>query len=147
VDLKPQLRAMGVANALALTATAAATDVTTAGFAVAAVGLIGTVAGPAVDVRIAGWLLHPDAGELSCGMAVQVDPVKPTLKAPGITLLKLKYDKPLSNSAFTFTLRRYSAGSARTASGRRSASVAGPHIRLLTIAPETIPAVPPRWFN
>ena len=68
MDLKPQLRAMGVANALALTATAAATDVTTAGFAVAAVGLIGKVAGPAVDVRIAGWLLHPDAGELSCGV-------------------------------------------------------------------------------
>jgi hypothetical protein len=39
--------------------------------------------------------------------AVQVDPIKPTLKAPGIKLLKLTYDKPLSNFAFKFKLRRY----------------------------------------
>jgi hypothetical protein len=38
---------------------------------------------------------------------VQVDPIKPTLKAPGIKLSKLKYDKPLSNFAFRFNLRRY----------------------------------------
>jgi len=36
-----------------------------------------------------------------------VDPIKPTLKAPGIKLLKLKYDNPLSNFAFEFNLRRY----------------------------------------
>ena len=41
------------------------------------------------------------------GRAVRVDPIKPTLKAPGIKLLKLKYDKPLSNFAFKFNLRRY----------------------------------------
>ena len=41
---------------------------------------------------------------------MQVDPVKPTLKAPGIKLLKLKYDTPLSNFAFKFKLRRYSKG-------------------------------------
>jgi hypothetical protein len=41
------------------------------------------------------------------GKAVQVDPFKPTLKAPGIKLLKLKYDKPLSDVAFKFNLRRY----------------------------------------
>jgi hypothetical protein len=29
------------------------------------------------------------------GRAVQVDLIKPTLKAPGIELLKLKYGKPL----------------------------------------------------
>jgi hypothetical protein len=29
------------------------------------------------------------------------------LKAPGIKRLKLKYDKPLSNFAFKFNLRRY----------------------------------------
>jgi len=39
---------------------------------------------------------------------VQVDPTKPTLKAPGIMLFKLKYDNPHSNFAFKFTLRRYS---------------------------------------
>jgi hypothetical protein len=38
---------------------------------------------------------------------VQVDPIKPTLKAPGIKLVKLKHDKPLSNIAFKFNLHRY----------------------------------------
>jgi len=38
-----------------------------------------------------------------------VDPIKPTLKAPGIKLLILKYDKPLSNFAFKSNLRRYNA--------------------------------------
>ena len=42
---------------------------------------------------------------------MQDDPVKPTLKAPGIKLLNLEYDKPLSKSAFKFNLRRYTAGS------------------------------------
>jgi hypothetical protein len=41
---------------------------------------------------------------------VQVDPIKPTLKAPGIKLFKLKYDKPLPNFAFKFNLRRYAMG-------------------------------------
>jgi hypothetical protein len=39
------------------------------------------------------------------GRAVQVDPIKPTLKAPGIECLKLQYDKPLSKFAFKFNLR------------------------------------------
>jgi len=38
---------------------------------------------------------------------VQVDPIKPTLKAPGTERLKLKYDEPPSNFAFKFNLRRY----------------------------------------
>jgi hypothetical protein len=38
---------------------------------------------------------------------VQVDPIKPMLKAPGIEPLKLKCDKPLSNFTFKFNLRRY----------------------------------------
>ena len=44
------------------------------------------------------------------GKAVQVDPIKPTLKAPGIQLLNLTYDIPLSNFAFKFNLRRYILG-------------------------------------
>ena len=40
-------------------------------------------------------------------MAVQVDPIRPTLKAPGTKRLKLKYDEPVSNFAFKFNLRRY----------------------------------------
>jgi hypothetical protein len=41
---------------------------------------------------------------------VQVDPVKPTLKAPGRNRLKLIYDtsKVLSKLAFKLKLRRYS---------------------------------------
>ena len=38
---------------------------------------------------------------------MQVDPIKPTLKAPGSERLKLKYDEPLSNFAFNIYLRRY----------------------------------------
>ena len=41
------------------------------------------------------------------GRAVQVDPIKPTLKAPEIKLLQLEYGKPLSKFAFTIILRRY----------------------------------------
>jgi hypothetical protein len=38
--------------------------------------------------------------------AVQVDPIKPTLEAPGTKRLKLKYDETLSSFAFKFNLCR-----------------------------------------
>ena len=38
---------------------------------------------------------------------MQVDPIKPTLKAPGTERLRLECDEPLSNFAFKFNLRRY----------------------------------------
>ena len=41
------------------------------------------------------------------GRAVQLDPIKPTFKAPEIKSLKLEYDRPLSQFAFKFNLRRY----------------------------------------
>jgi hypothetical protein len=44
------------------------------------------------------------------GRGVQVDPMKPMLKAPGYMLLKLRYDGPGSIFAFTFKLRRYTRG-------------------------------------
>ena len=47
------------------------------------------------------------------GKAVQVDPIKPTLKAPGTKRLKLKYDKLLSSFAFNFNLRHYTLGQTR----------------------------------
>jgi len=50
--------------------------------------------------------VHPALVE-GPGKAVQVDPIKPTLKAPGSMLLKLRYDGPLSEFAFNFNLRRY----------------------------------------
>jgi len=39
---------------------------------------------------------------------VQVDPIKPTFKAPGTERLKPKYDEPPSSFAFKLNLRRYS---------------------------------------
>jgi len=44
------------------------------------------------------------------GRAVQVDPIKLTLKASGIKRLKLKHVKLLSRFAYKFNLRRYSLG-------------------------------------
>jgi len=41
------------------------------------------------------------------GKAVQVDPIKPTLKPPETILLKLYYGTLLSIFAFKFNLRRY----------------------------------------
>ena len=41
---------------------------------------------------------------------VQVDPIIPTLKAPGSERLKLQCDELLSTAAFKFNLRRYSPG-------------------------------------
>jgi hypothetical protein len=41
------------------------------------------------------------------GRSVQVDPMKPTLKAPGTKRLKLEHDVLLSSFAFNFNLRRY----------------------------------------
>jgi hypothetical protein len=41
---------------------------------------------------------------------VQVDPIKPILKAPRTKRLKLSYGEPPSNFAFNFKLRRYSKG-------------------------------------
>jgi hypothetical protein len=37
---------------------------------------------------------------------VQVEPIKPALKAPGTKRLTLNYDEVLSSSAFNFNLRR-----------------------------------------
>ena len=42
---------------------------------------------------------------------MQVDPIKPRLKAPGTRRLKLQYDELLSTFAFKFDLRRYTKGS------------------------------------
>jgi hypothetical protein len=41
------------------------------------------------------------------GRAVQVHPIKPTLKPPGTERLKLKHDQPLSNLTLKLKLRRF----------------------------------------
>ena len=38
---------------------------------------------------------------------MQVDPIKPALKAPGTKRLELQYDVPLSEFAFKFNLRLF----------------------------------------
>jgi len=38
---------------------------------------------------------------------VQLDPIKPTLTAPGTKRLKVKCNGPVANFAFKFYLRRY----------------------------------------
>jgi len=50
------------------------------------------------------------------GRAVQVDPIKPTLKAPGSKRLKLQHEKLLSNFSFNFDLRRYTSAAPPTPS-------------------------------
>jgi len=52
-------------------------------------------------------------GNYYLGRAVQVHPVKPTLKAPGTERLKLKYDKPLSSFAIKSNLRCYTLAASR----------------------------------
>ena len=47
--------------------------------------------------------------ESELGEAVPVEPMKSILKAPGTKRLKLTYDNLLSNVAFNFNLRRYTA--------------------------------------
>ena len=62
-----------------------------------------------LEVRGAFFTLF--SGELKIlGRAVQVDPMKPSLKAPGTNRLKVKYDDPLSNFPFIFNLRCYTWG-------------------------------------
>jgi len=66
---------------------------------------------------------------------VQVDPIKPTLKASGTQRLTLKSDKPLSNVAFRFNLRRYNkagalAAAADAAAAEQSHALASQHAEL-----------------
>ena len=48
------------------------------------------------------------------GRAAQVVPIKPTLKAPRPTLLKLRRDGSLSNFAFNLNLRHYNQAACAT---------------------------------
>jgi len=56
---------------------------------------------------------------------VQVDPIKPTWKAPGSKRLKLEHEKQLSNFAFNFNSRRYTVATAAAADAT-AANTAGP---------------------
>ena len=58
---------------------------------------------------------------------MQVDPIKPTLKAPGANLLTLNGDEPLSTLAFKLKLRRYAEEEEEAAveAGAAAAAAAG----------------------
>jgi hypothetical protein len=66
---------------------------------------------------------HSVRGDPARGVAVQVDPVTPALKASGSTRLTLGNEKALSNFAFNFNLRRYMVGS-----NSRNVDVYGQHL-------------------
>jgi hypothetical protein len=55
---------------------------------------------------------------------VQVEPIKPTLKAPGTVRLSLQYDELLSSFPFKVNLRRYTLASAATMHAQLESAVA-----------------------
>jgi hypothetical protein len=61
-----------------------------------------------------GTRLCGDDPKPGSGKAVQVDPIKPTLKAPGTKRLKLQYDILPSNFAVKFNLRCYTPAMRRS---------------------------------
>ena len=62
-----------------------------------------------VQPRRAGVLAaRPPRRSGGQGEALQVEPMKSKLKAPGTKRLKLDYDMALSSIAFNFNVRRYS---------------------------------------
>ena len=69
------------------------------------------------------------------GEAVQVEPMKPVLKAPGSKHLKLNHNNLLTRFAFNFNLRRYTSAAASsplasyTASPDRDRFAASPSTR------------------
>jgi len=59
------------------------------------------------------------------GRAVQVDPIRPTLKAPGTKRLKLEYDRLLLCFAFYFNVRRCTKEEAPAETGAVAAAGGG----------------------
>jgi len=79
------------------------------------------------------------------GMAVQVEPMQPMLKAPGTKRLKLKYDVPLSNFAVNFSLRvapLHKGHDMIFGHGGSDAAKAGPHTRYFISSAQFMPLVP-----
>jgi hypothetical protein len=63
---------------------------------------------------------------------MQVDPIEPTLKAPGANLLTLKFDERLSNFAFKFNLCQYSLAGIHAALTHNPAAVTSACLQLAT---------------
>jgi hypothetical protein len=76
------------------------------------------------------------------GRAVQVDPIKPTLIAPGPERLKLKRDKLLSTFVFKFNLCRFTKGPLQRA-GHGDGGHAEPRGRAVQVDPMKPKLKPP----
>jgi hypothetical protein len=82
------------------------------------------------------------------GMVVQVDPIKPMLKAPECEHLKLKCDDMLSNLAFNFNLRRFTPAACTWPRGTPMASFAYSTCgRRAPCTPRTTCTVAPSWYG
>jgi hypothetical protein len=64
----------------------------------------------AMSARPSGAVPEGGGDDQEPGRPVQVDPIKPTLKAPGTKRLKLEHRNPLSTFAFKCNLHRYKQG-------------------------------------
>ena len=78
---------------------------------------------PVVELRVRDMRLRELV--LQHGMAVQADPIKPTLKASETKRFKLRHVKLLSSFAFKFNLRRYSTVARRSCGTRRATRSGG----------------------
>jgi hypothetical protein len=82
------------------------------------------------------------------GRAVQVDPIKPTLKPPGTKRLKPHYDKPLSTFAFKLNVRRHTKGQRAQALGFSSSGMGNLASSPTTMCcPTLLPLNTPRCFS
>ena len=73
---------------------------------------------------------------------MQVDPIKPTLKAPRTKRLKLNYNELLSNVAFNVNLRRYILAAEVAVRDMRTVAAAVGHAVGHAAAPVTAAAAP-----
>ena len=62
---------------------------------------------------------------------MQVEPIDLTFKVPGSVLLKVQYDRPLSNVAFKFNLRCYTKGVDAAAAAVAAEAAAAARLALL----------------
>jgi hypothetical protein len=70
-------------------------------------GAAGGAGAAEMQALMAAFMKNMDATGGANGRAVKVDPIKPTLKAPGTERLDPRYVGVLHSFAFKFNLRRY----------------------------------------
>ena len=130
VDLKPQLRAMGAADRAAAkpSLSAAASSFGNRPKPSCSIGVVG---GEVVDVRVAGWLLRPDAADLACAVTVGWAKIGEELtknsssvkKSLAETILRF-YHADGVNAASVRAAARWTLGRTRTSRSHASAASA-----------------------